>query len=68
MSVKEKEFELLNPFYSVDSGIGDWANGIKAWAIEHRESMQPLRTVVNDLIVGIESVFQSTPQLVMLII
>ncbi len=68
MANKEKEFEILNPFYSVDSGIGDWANGIKAWAVENRESMPPLREVVNDLIVGIESAFHSTPQLIMLLI
>lgn len=68
MAAKEKEFDILNPFYSVNTGIGDWADGIKAWAIENRASMQPIRETVNDLIVGIESAFHSTPQVVMLLI
>lgn len=58
--------KILNPFSFVDLGIGDWADGVKKWAIDNRESVQPLREVVNDLIVAIELVLQTTPQLVML--
>lgn len=59
---------FLNPFSAVDLGIGSWADGVKKWAIDNRESMQPLREVVNDLIVAIETALQATPQLLMLLI
>ncbi|MGI9303701.1 MAG: ABC transporter permease [Gammaproteobacteria bacterium] len=62
------ENSILNPFGYVDLGIGDWADGVKQWAIANRESMQPIRETVNDLIVTIESAFQATPQVVMLAI
>ena len=68
MAGKDDKFDILNPFLSIDLGIGDWADGIKKWAIENRESMQPIREFVNDLIVSIEAVFHATPQSVMLII
>ena len=60
--------KLLNPFGYVDLGIGEWADGIKQWAINNRESVQPFREIVNELIVTIESAFQATPQSVMLAI
>ncbi len=60
--------KFLNPFGYVDLGIGDWADGVKKWATDNRESVQPVREIVNDLIVAIESVFQATPQSVMLAI
>lgn len=65
---EEKKFDLLDPFSNVDLGIGDWADGVKEWASVHRESMQPFKQFINDLIVGIEHAFQTTPPLIMLAI
>lgn len=64
----KQDSSILNPFGSVDLGIAKWADGVKQWAIQNRESTQPLREVVNDLIVTIESSFQAVPQLVMIAI
>lgn len=68
MAEKDQEFELLNPFVSVDLGIADWADGIKDWAIGNREAIQPLRHAVNDMIVGIDAALQAVPPLVMLVV
>lgn len=65
---EEKTFTLLDPFSGVDLGIGDWADGIKEWASAHREGMQPFKQFINDMIVGIEHAFQTTPPLIMLAI
>ncbi len=61
-----ERFDILNPFDSVDLGIADWADGIKAWATENRDVVQPIKWFVNDLIVAVESVMQTIPPLVML--
>ena len=61
-------FEILNPFRSVDLGIADWADGIKAWASANRDMVQPIKWFVNDLIVTIEGIMQATPPVLMLII
>jgi glycine betaine/proline transport system permease protein len=34
----DKTFDWLNPFASVDLGIGKHADGIKQWAISNRET------------------------------
>ncbi len=39
--MEEASFDWLNPFASVDLGIGAQADGIKSWAIANRESIQP---------------------------
>ena len=63
----EKEsFNLLNPFKSVDLGIADWADGIKTWAAENREVVQPVKWFVNDVIVAVEGVMQAIPPVAML--
>ena len=62
----DTHFDWLNPFRSIDLGIAEQSDGIKAWAISHRETMQPLKTFVDVLIKAIESTFQATPPLVML--
>jgi len=64
----EKTFDWLNPFASVDLGIGTWADGIKGWAIANRESIQPVKQFREGLIVRIEAALQATPPLVMLAI
>ncbi len=62
----EQSVNLLNPFKSIDFGIADWADGIKAWAAENRDVVQPVKWFVNDVIVGVEGVMQSIPPVVML--
>ena len=63
----EKEsFNLLNPFKSVDLGIADWADGIKTWAAENREVVQPVKWFVNDVIVAVEGIMQAIPPVAML--
>ncbi len=64
----EKSISILNPFKAVDLGIADWADGIKAWAAENRDVVQPIKWFVNDVIVGVESVMQGIPPMVMLAI
>ncbi len=63
---EEKEFQVLNPFLSIDLGIADWADGIKAWASANRDMVQPIKWFVNDLIVTIEGVMQAIPPVAML--
>ncbi len=65
---EEKDFDILDPFKSVDLGIADWADGIKAWASANRDTVQPLKWLVNDLIVSIEGAMQATPPTIMLLI
>ncbi len=65
---EEKGFDILDPFKSVDLGIADWADGIKAWASANRDTVQPLKWLVNDLIVSIEGAMQATPPTIMLLI
>ena len=62
----EQGVDLLNPFRSIDFGIADWADGIKAWATENRDVVQPVKWFVNDLIVTVEGVMQAIPPVVML--
>ncbi|SMO90936.1 glycine betaine/proline transport system permease protein [Thalassovita litoralis] len=63
---EEKTFNILDPFSSVDLGIADSADGIKQWAISNREVIQPIKSVLNDLIVGIDKGLNAVPPLVML--
>ncbi len=63
---EDKNLNILNPFKSIDFGIADWADGIKTWATENRDVVQPIKWFVNDLIVGVESVMQAIPPVAML--
>ena len=63
-----KAFDILSPFKSIDFGIADWADGIKAWATENRDVVQPIKWFVNDLIVGVEAVMHAIPPVAMLAI
>ena len=65
---EEKTFNILDPFSSVDLGIADSADGIKQWAISNRDVIQPLKGVLNDLIIGIDKGLNAVPPLVMLVI
>lgn len=64
----EEGFDILDPFRSVDLGIGDRADGIKQWAISNREAIQPIKSFFDTLIAAIETALQSVPPLVMLIL
>lgn len=63
----DEGFQLAEPFASVDLGIATWADGIKHWAISHREVIQPIKQFFETVIVGIESALQATPPVVMLV-
>lgn len=64
----EKRFDWLNPFVSVDLDLADRSDGIKQWAIENREAIQPFKIFLDGLIQSIERAFLATPPLVMLAI
>ena len=66
--MEPQSFDPLNPFASVDLGIGAQADGIKAWAIANRETIQPMKGFFDTIITGIESVLQSVPPLIMLVL
>jgi glycine betaine/proline transport system permease protein len=63
----DEAFDWLNPFASIDLGIATWADGIKHWAISHREMIQPIKRFFESVIVGIESSLQAVPPMVMLV-
>ncbi len=62
----DKTFDWLNPFASIDLNIGERADGIKGWAIAHREMIQPIKRFLEAWIVKIDHALQSVPPLVML--
>ena len=64
----DKEFDWLNPFASVDLGIGAWADGIKGWAMSNRSVIQPMKNFFDGVITGIERGLHAVPPLVMLMI
>ncbi|WP_236019343.1 ABC transporter permease [Fuscibacter oryzae] len=64
----DTSFDWLNPFASIDLGIASWADGIKQWAISHREMIQPIKRFFESVIVGIEGALHAVPPLVMLVI
>lgn len=64
----DRTFDWLNPFASIDLGIGRWADGVKGWAMSNRGVIQPLKSFFDGVITGIESGLQSVPPLVMLLI
>lgn len=64
----EKTFNWLNPFASIDLKIADYSDGIKQWAIDNRESIQPFKIFLDGLIQGIERAFLAVPPLIMLVI
>ena len=64
----EKEFDWLNPFASIDLGIGTWADGIKGWAISNRDLIQPLKHFFDGVIIRIEAALQAVPPVIMLVL
>jgi glycine betaine/proline transport system permease protein len=64
----ESTFNWLNPFASVNLNIGEWADGIKDWAMANRAAIQPVKIFFEGVITRIEAALQAVPPLVMLII
>ena len=64
----DKTFDWLNPFASIDLGIGKWADGIKGWAMSNRSVIQPLKNFFDGVITGIEHGLHSVPPVIMLVI
>ncbi|WP_412066359.1 ABC transporter permease [Rhizobium sp. SYY.PMSO] len=64
----ENSINWLNPFQSIDLHIADRTDGIKQWAIDHREAIQPFKIFFDGIIQGIERGLQATPPLIMLVI
>lgn len=64
----ETDFNWLNPFASVNLNIGEWADGIKDWAMSNRALIQPVKIFFEGVITRIESTLQAVPPLIMLII
>lgn len=63
-----KDFNILDPFSSVDLGIAESADGVKQWAIENRGVIQPIKRFFNEIIVGIDNGLNAVPPLIMLAI
>lgn len=64
----ETGFDILNPFASVDLGIGERADGIKSWAMANRGLIQPLKSFFQDIISAIEGTLQAIPPTIMLLL
>ena len=54
-----KGFNWLNPFESIDLDIAGRSDGIKQWAIDNREGIQPFKFFFDGLIQGIERAFHA---------
>ncbi|MTI02229.1 proline/glycine betaine ABC transporter permease [Roseibium sp. RKSG952] len=64
----DTEFNILDPFSSVDLGLAESADGVKQWAISNRGIIQPIKNFFNDLIVGIDNGLNAVPPLIMLVL
>jgi glycine betaine/proline transport system permease protein len=64
----EKGFNWRNPFQSIDLGIAEQSDGIKQWAIENREAIQPFKIFFDGLIQSVERSFLALPPPLMLAI
>lgn len=65
---EERTFNFLDPFSSIDLGIADNADGIKQWAIANREVIQPIKAVLNDFIISIDTALHAVPPMIMLVL
>ena len=64
----DKGFNWRNPFQSIDLGIAEHSDGIKQWAIENREAIQPFKIFFDGLIQSVERSFLALPPPLMLAI
>ena len=60
----EVKISILDPFSAFDSGIADWADGIKEWATSNRAAIQPLKNFLNELIIWMNDALQAIPPLI----
>src|SRR5690625_3009732 len=58
--------DWLDPFSSINLGIGRHADGIKQWAISNRDVIQPIKAFFDAMIKWIESSLHALPPMVML--
>jgi glycine betaine/proline transport system permease protein len=65
---EEQTFSILDPFSSVDTGFEDAADGIKTWAIDNRDVIQPFKRTFNEIIVSIDNTLNAIPPTIMLFI
>ena len=61
-------FDILNPFASIDLDIAGKTDGIKDWAISHRDQIQPIKRVLNNIIIGLDNGLNAVPPMIMLVI
>ena len=64
----DTSFDWLNPFAAIDLDIAGRTDGIKDWAISHREQIQPIKRFFDSIIIGIDKGLNAVPPLVMLVI
>jgi glycine betaine/proline transport system permease protein len=64
----ETSFNWLDPFGSINLNIGEWADGIKGWAMSNRPLIQPIKSFFETIIQSIEGALQTVPPLIMLIL
>jgi glycine betaine/proline transport system permease protein len=57
----DQGFSLLEPFRTFAIPLADWADGIKTWAIQNRDTFQTIREPLDFLINGIEGMLQAVP-------
>lgn len=62
------DFNWLNPFASVDLNIAGRTDGIKQWAISHREQIQPIKRFFDNIIIGIDDALNAVPPTIMLVL
>lgn len=62
------DFNWLNPFASVDLNIAGRTDGIKQWAISHREQIQPIKRFFDNIIIGIDDALNAMPPTIMLVL
>jgi len=64
--MSDTQFNILDPFSSVDLGIAESADGVKQWAIANRGVIQPVKKFFNEVIVGIDNTLNAVPPVIML--
>ncbi|MDE3028694.1 MAG: ABC transporter permease subunit [Paracoccaceae bacterium] len=62
------DFDWLNPFASVDLNIAGRTDGIKDWAISHRDQIQPIKRMLDGMIVSFDRFLNAVPPMVMLVV
>lgn len=61
-------FDLLDPFAAIDLDIAGRSDGIKDWAISHRDQIQPVKQVLDSIIIRFDDALSAVPPTIMLVI